>query len=1046
MLKKFSFFIICVLVVIVGTLFLAFKMNFSYAIDTGKCVNMSSSYMKKIENGSVKLTYECFGAVGDGKVNDYNAILNTHKFANKEYVDKGIMLTVYGGGADKTYYMGGYNKEAISVITNVDWQKSNFIVDDYDVVNNANTVDLSKNLFFITTPLKVANGKSVLEYDVSKNANVVSSNVYKSLNGKITTKTKNLIHFVNAVKTDTFMMKNGDKKYFNDSQVWAINVKNRNMRYIRRGANNVNSGNNQEDIILINSSTGEVLNEINWDYDDITQIRVWPIPDTTITVQNGYFTTKTYNIVDKNKTYVQRNIYVAFSGNVNFNNIYHFLDEGAHPYTSSLQKNANANAYYGFIRLYDAAYVNFNNLYLSPHHFTNNLGTYDLVFDNSSNLVFNNINYACDEYKSDGTKDYNSCYQKKMINPDVWGVMASNSSKNVIIKKSRMNRVDAHRGITNLFIDDSVVGNKGLTLIGKHYLYLRKVKFDRAYTMFNFRNDYGSSWEGTVVLNDITSVLDDTTGTAPYVFYSDNAMDHDFGYDCYFPAIYANDIKFDTKRVTKNINIHLLRLNTNVPVNSLNKYIFNGNVRLANLKISDGKADINLFANAFAKVDNNLKLENYGKKNVVNIGYYNIDQFKLANNKDNENRLKNKSIDTKFSFTNSNSTIDTINKNGIGNAETFFNNLEKTMKMPTSIAKDVAITSIKLSDGKINEEISPNNFNYTANVSSSVSSISLTITSSGDSRVSYTKTHALKFGTNTISFSVIGTYGVRKNYTLKIVRDTTSLISIREGSNYILGDDYLYTVSDSGEYHILKNVSFVDGVSLKIQDDYLVVYNYIGEVKVLKKYKLLHLSNMFPIVGSSIVLRDDNVTLAHFLSLNSFDGLRFQFKDTVNDILGEGSSVDVLHDGQLLASYNFSIRSIFADTLHVDYGNRIIYNLLTNWTYKYITERVSNGVSVRIVDKNGNLVDANEKVKSYDKVIINYHGEDIEYTVTVLGDTNGDGMVSLRDLAPIRNAISLKKYSLVEYYIMDITKDGFVFANDYDLVSRYISGEIKSLR
>ena len=1046
-LKFKGILMVFIFMIIFFSVFFAIRsMNSSYALNNGKCINMSSSLLRQIENGDVKLTYECFGAVGDGKVNDYEAILNTHKFANKEYVDKGIMLTVYGGGADKTYYMGGNNKEYISIITNVDWQKSNFIVDDYDVKNNVNTVNLSKSLFFVTTPLKIASGKSVLEYDISKNNDVLNNDVYKSLNGKINTKTKNLLDFVNAIKNDTLMMKVSDKKFFNDSQVWAINVKDKTMRFIRRGANNVNSGNNQEDIVLINSKTGDVLNEINWDYNDITQIRVWPIPDTNIKIQNGYFTTKTYNIVDKSKTYVQRNIYVAFTGNVDFSNIYHFLDEGAHPYTSSLQTNQYANAYYGFIRLYDAAYVNFNNLYLTPHNYTNNLGTYDLVFDNSSNLLFNNINYACDEYKSDGSKDYNSCYKKKMINPDVWGVMASNSSKNVIIRKSRVNRIDAHRGITNLFIDDSVVGNKGLTLIGKHYLYLRNVKFDRAYTMINFRNDYGSSWEGTVVLNNIESVLDDTTGSAPFVFYSDNAMNHDFGYQSYFPAIYVNGIKFDTSRVTKNINIHLLRLNTNVPNDSLNKYNFYGNVRFANLKITHGKADINLFANAFAKVDSNLKLENYGKTNVVNIGYYDIDQFKLANNKDIENRLKNRNINTKFTFTNSNSTIDTVNKNGIGNAETFFSNLEKTMKMPDPVTNDVAVTSIQLSEGKINEEITPDNLNYTANVSSNVSSISLTILSSGGSRVSYTKTHALKFGSNTINFSVIGTYGVRKKYTLKIVRDTTKLISIREGSNYILGDNYLYTVSDSNEYHILKNISFVDGISLKIQDGYLVVFDYVGQVRILKKYLILHLNDLFPIVGSSIVLQGNDVSVERFLSLNSSNNLRFQLKNTINGTLNDDSSVDVFYDGQLLASYNFSIKSIFADTLHVDYGNRIIYNLLSHYTYKYVVDRIFNGISVKIIDKNGNLVDVNDNVKSYDKVIINYQEKDIEYTVAVLGDANGDGAVSIRDLAPIRNAISSKNYDMIEYYIMDISKDGFVFANDYDLVSRYISGEIKSLR
>ena len=651
----------------------------SYALNTGECINMSSSFLEKIENGSVKLTYECFGAVGDGKVNDYQAILSAHKFANKEFIDKGIMLTVYGGGTDKTYYIGGDNLEPIYVITNVDWQKSNFIIDDYVLKNGKNSVDLSKNLFIITNPMRVGTGKFVLEYNVNDN-NIVNSNVYKSLNGKVGKNVTNLLDFVNSLKNDTLLMNSRYKKYFDAAKVWGINVKNSNFQFIRTGLNNANSGSNQEDIILVNSSTGEVLNEINWDYDDITQIRVWPIPNTNIKISNGIFTTRTYNVVNGDKNYTQRNINVSFTGNVDINNIYHFLDEEAHPYTSSMQTNSYANAYYGFIRLYDAAFVSFKNLYLTPHHFTNNLGTYDLVFDNSSNLLFDNINYACDEYKSDGTKNYNSCYQKKMINPEVWGVIGSNCSKNVIIKNSRVNRVDAHRGITNLFVDNSVVGDKGFTLTGKRYLYLRKVKVDRANTMITLRKDYGSTWDGVVVLNEVTHVLDNHSGSNVYVFHSNNTMNHNYGYDTVFPYVYVNGITFDTSRVANNVNIHLLRLNPSVPSQGLYKYSFYGNVRFANLKLPYGKANIRMFEDSFVSNNNNLKLENYGKNNVVNVGYYNIDNFKLSGSDNNVNRLKNKGINTKFSFTFSNSTINTVNQNGIGTVERFFSNLEKKMK------------------------------------------------------------------------------------------------------------------------------------------------------------------------------------------------------------------------------------------------------------------------------------------------------------------------------------------------------------------------------
>ena len=73
--------------------------------------------------GSPKyLTYEQFGARGDGVTDDFPAIMATHAAANK----KGLPVKAAGG---KTYYIGNTTGTAV-IRTDVDFGTARFIIDD----------------------------------------------------------------------------------------------------------------------------------------------------------------------------------------------------------------------------------------------------------------------------------------------------------------------------------------------------------------------------------------------------------------------------------------------------------------------------------------------------------------------------------------------------------------------------------------------------------------------------------------------------------------------------------------------------------------------------------------------------------------------------------------------------------------------------------------------------------------------------------------------------------------------------------------------------
>ena len=74
------------------------------------------------------VTYEEFGAVGDGKADDQSAIVAAHAAAN----EKGLPVKA---GDGKTYYIGGGDAVAV-VKTDVDFGTAKFVIDDRKLKNH----------------------------------------------------------------------------------------------------------------------------------------------------------------------------------------------------------------------------------------------------------------------------------------------------------------------------------------------------------------------------------------------------------------------------------------------------------------------------------------------------------------------------------------------------------------------------------------------------------------------------------------------------------------------------------------------------------------------------------------------------------------------------------------------------------------------------------------------------------------------------------------------------------------------------------------------
>lgn len=202
--------------------------------------------------------YSQFGAKGDGKTDDLDAIAEAHAFANRH------RLPVKADD-DTTYYLGGKDRTAV-IETDTDFGTAAFIIDDSDVENR------NAHVFLVGSRLQPFK----LEGVTSLRKNQAKLDVV--LPGK-------------CLVTAT------------DSHV---------RRYIRYGPNR-NPGSAQTDIFVVDDNGNVDMDApIIWDFDRITEITALPIDETTLTITGGRFTTIA-NGAESRYTYYSRGIAIRRS-------------------------------------------------------------------------------------------------------------------------------------------------------------------------------------------------------------------------------------------------------------------------------------------------------------------------------------------------------------------------------------------------------------------------------------------------------------------------------------------------------------------------------------------------------------------------------------------------------------------------------------------------------------------------------------------------------------------------------------------------------------
>ncbi len=458
--------------------------------------------------------YEDYGAKGDGRTDDFEAMRLTHEYANKyDHIVK---------ANDKaTYYIKNTLDErgraqSIEIKTDVIWGKCKIIIDD----TSYTYLDTVVTKGWIFDVMRDQGGKTLRPGGEIVDA-IVAGGGFKTTTTKI--------------------------NYAPGMDVMMIPYDETHKVYIREGGN-ANEGNSQHEVFIIHADgTLDENTPVMLDYNNISYIYEYRIDDKPITISGGLIQTKA-NASRCNYDYFARGMYIARS-NVTISGVERLItDEGD-----------TGAPYSGFFNVTTCNNIRFENCVFQAHRmyweervrdengnvieWGTSMGTYDLGGNNANNIYYYNCTqrnfYAPGTetqsntfYNEDGTVPKNN----RGNNASLWGVMGTNYCKNITYDECKLNRFDAHCGVHNATIKNSEVSM--INLIGSGTALIDNTTVWNNGSLLTLREDYGSTWNGNIIIKNVKWR---TTNGSPAII-SGKYKNHHFGYDTYLPSVEIDNL------------------------------------------------------------------------------------------------------------------------------------------------------------------------------------------------------------------------------------------------------------------------------------------------------------------------------------------------------------------------------------------------------------------------------------------------------------------------------------------------------------------------
>ena len=484
-------------------------------------------------NGKGFVSYLDFGAVGDGKTNDFFAIREAHKYAN----ENGIPVKIDGG----EYYIGDtfLDGEAVTIEikTDVDWGSAKIIIDDTGLSYQDKR---SKKAIFTVAS----------DYETIK---ITDEETLSKLSG-IGEGTKKLD--ISFGYPALLIVYDETRRVYN--------------RYGQSFRERGGQSSPAREILVIDAD-GNISEEtpFMFDYPTVTRAEVIRTDEKPLTLKGCTFVTVSsrFNIFPISEETGERTVlYGYFERGLVIARSHTTVKSVTHLVTGEIDVHEEKSGlggpcYHGFFSAKNADGVTLEDCILTgrrcyqrPKGGTG--GTYDFSASMVNKIVLKNCkqsNFYVDTMTgrapTEETKPENIVLS--MANSAVtgtkmcWGIGGTNFCKNMEYIGCILSRFDAHQGLLNGKLIDSTV--TFLALIGKGDLLLENVHWLSPgpgavnNCILYLRNDYGATWDGTITLKNCRATVSD--GECYLIQHS--FINWDYGYPCHFPNIICDGLTLE---------------------------------------------------------------------------------------------------------------------------------------------------------------------------------------------------------------------------------------------------------------------------------------------------------------------------------------------------------------------------------------------------------------------------------------------------------------------------------------------------------------------
>ncbi|RPE07969.1 hypothetical protein EGT74_12900 [Chitinophaga lutea] len=268
---------------------------------------------------------------------------------------------------------------------------------------------------------------------------------------------------------------------------------------------------------------GRIIGDLAWEFKDFTSLMAYPCEQGYLVVEGGTFLLSGNSPGTVNGTkyegYWRCGISITRSRTI-IREQWVGLEKGAVDTAMNPR-----NGFYALSRVYDVA---LEDIRLIPWEQDREgkdrdvpAGTYGLTCNRTLNARF--------------------CRVTAQGGPVHWGVFGTNLNKQFIIDSCSLNRIDVHFHCWHLYIKDSQIGYRGITVTGGGDLFVENTTV-WSRNFISFRRDFGAKWDGAIYIRNCRYMPAGLGDTAVLEF-----VPADFTYN--YPVGYGRTIRVEALTV-----------------------------------------------------------------------------------------------------------------------------------------------------------------------------------------------------------------------------------------------------------------------------------------------------------------------------------------------------------------------------------------------------------------------------------------------------------------------------------------------------------------